>query len=78
MSPKQSNERAQTTRFVCGLSVISLLFGCTADNGRPDYAEYDIESLQVLMQQGKLSSRELTQYYLDRIEAIDRNGPRLN
>lgn len=78
MSPKQSNERAQTTRFVCGLSVISLLFGCTADNGRPDYAEYDIESLQVLMQQGELSSRELTQYYLDRIEAIDRNGPRLN
>lgn len=43
-----------------------------------DYREYDIESLQVLMRQGELSSRQLVQYYLDRIEAIDRNGPKLN
>jgi len=43
-----------------------------------DYFEYDIESLQALMQRGELSSVQLTQYYLDRIEAIDRNGPGLN
>jgi len=43
-----------------------------------DYREYDIDSLQELMQKGELSSRQLTQYYLDRIEAIDRNGPALN
>jgi len=43
-----------------------------------DYSEYDIESLQSLMAQGELSSRQLTQFYLDRIEAIDRNGPTLN
>ena len=43
-----------------------------------DYSEYEIESLQALMQQGKLSSRQLVQYYLDRIEALDRNGPKLN
>lgn len=78
MSPKQSNVTAQTNWFVFGLFVISLLFGCAPDNDPPDYVEYDIEALQVLMQQGQLSSRELTQYYLDRIDAIDRNGPRLN
>lgn len=43
-----------------------------------DYREYDIESLQALMQTGDLSSRQLVQYYLDRIEAVDRNGPGLN
>ena len=43
-----------------------------------DYREYDIDSLQALMQAGDLSSRQLVQYYLDRIEAVDRNGPRLN
>lgn len=43
-----------------------------------DYSELDIESLQLLMQQGTLSSNQLVRYYLDRIEAIDRNGPRLN
>ena len=43
-----------------------------------NYREYDIESLQALMQAGELSSRQLVQFYLDRIEAIDRNGPQLN
>ncbi len=78
MSPKQSSSLVQTTLFVFGLSVLSLLFGCTTDDGRPDYAEYDIETLQSLMQQGDLNSRQLTQFYLDRIDAIDRNGPKLN
>lgn len=40
--------------------------------------EYDIKSLQKLMQKGELNSRQLVQFYLDRIEAIDRNGPKLN
>ena len=43
-----------------------------------DYAEYNIESLQALMHTGELSSLQLTQFYLDRIESIDRNGPKLN
>jgi amidase len=43
-----------------------------------DYSELDIESLQAMMQQGELNSAQLTQFYLDRIDAIDRNGPGLN
>ena len=62
-----------------------LLAACASDSERldhlatdADYREYDIESLQVLMQQDALSSRQLTRYYLDRIESIDKNGPALN
>ena len=43
-----------------------------------NYWEYDIETLQSLMQKGELSSRQLVQFYLDRIDAIDRDGPALN
>jgi len=55
-----------------------LLLGCTAKRVGVDYREHDIATLQALMEQGELSSHQLTQYYLDRIEAIDRDGPRLN
>ena len=78
MSPKKLNIPTQTTWFVSGLSALSLLFGCASVKDTPDYAEYDIETLQALMQQGQLSSRELTQYYLDKIDAVDRNGSTLN
>ncbi len=66
------------SRLVAGLFVLSLLFACVPHNGQIEYLESDIENLQALMQQGELSSRQLTQYYLDRIEDIDRSGPKLN
>lgn len=37
-----------------------------------------ILDLQTRMARGELTARQLTQYYLDRIERIDHNGPRLN
>ena len=40
--------------------------------------EWTITEIQSLMHQGALTSRELTRLYLERIEAIDRQGPRLN
>jgi len=43
-----------------------------------DYRESDIASLQSAMQAGDLSSEQLVRFYLERIEAIDRNGPKLN
>ena len=78
MTLNQDNIPVQTGWLIAGLCALSLLFGCTVDNDRVDYAELDIATLQALMQQGELSSRQLTQYYLDRIDAIDRDGPRLN
>ncbi|MGV3586415.1 MAG: amidase [Adhaeribacter sp.] len=40
--------------------------------------EATIADLQGKMQNGEYSSRAITQLYLDRIEAIDKNGPKLN
>jgi len=43
-----------------------------------DLSELDIETLQARMQKGSLTSRRITQWYLDRIAAIDDAGPGLN
>ena len=71
--------------LVSGLCVLLFLVACTSSSVQvddekilADYREYDIESLQALMQNGELNSRELTEFYLDRIEAVDKNGPALN
>ncbi len=42
------------------------------------YAEAGIAELQAAMERGETSSRALVQAYLERIVALDRNGPRLN
>jgi len=53
-----------------------LLAGCEPE--AVEYAEFDIQTLQGLMQSGELTSAELTHYYLQRIESVDRAGPELN
>ena len=45
---------------------------------RFEFADVDIATLQQRMRAGTLSSRALTQAYLDRIEAIDDAGPALH
>jgi amidase len=40
--------------------------------------EWTISELQSLLNTGKLTARNLTQLYLERIDAIDRNGPKVN
>lgn len=70
------------------LSMLLVVFTVSAcdNSGHPgedaasnsNYMEYDIDTLQTLMEQGELSAVQLTQFYLDRIESIDRNGPGLN
>jgi len=55
-----------------------LLAACAPVVGKDEYKEQDIATLQRLMNEGELSSVELTEYFLQRIESIDRNGPELN
>lgn len=43
-----------------------------------DLTEFDIQALQQKMQDGSLTSRRITQWYMDRIAAIDDAGPTLN
>ena len=84
--PRPGN-RMRSLLFVATL--LALLPACqrdadaTASNassatGDFAYSEVGIAELQARMKQGALSSRALTQAYLDRIAAIDDAGPRLN
>ncbi|MGB7906255.1 MAG: amidase [Steroidobacteraceae bacterium] len=43
-----------------------------------DLNELDIQTLEDRMQTGRLTSRRITQWYLDRIAAVDDAGPTLN
>jgi amidase len=43
-----------------------------------DLSELDIQALQQKMADGSLTSRRITQWYLDRIAALDDAGPKLN
>jgi len=49
-------------------------------SNNPDFqlAEMTIEQLQQKMASGELSSEEITQLYLQHIQDIDKNGPKLN
>ncbi len=40
--------------------------------------EFTIDELQKMMKLGEITARELTETFLDRIEEIDKNGPKLN
>ena len=65
-------------RHLISLWLVIILAACDTAPDPGDYAEHDIDSLQALMQQGELTSEQLTRYYLDRIDAVDRHGPMLN
>lgn len=57
-----------------------LLFVVLLAAARADFplAEATVDQLQARMQSGQLTARQLTDAYLQRIEDIDRAGPRLN
>jgi amidase len=76
---------------LAGLSVTSLtVIGCnsqetktneshtTAASDNFELNEVTIDDLQKRMQSGQITARAITQKYLDRISAIDKNGPKLN
>lgn len=60
------------------LCFLSGLAACAPEPEPRDYSELDIGTLQSLMEQGDLTSEQLTEFYLYRIESVDRNGPSLN
>ena len=49
-----------------------------SSNLKEEFDELSIREMQILMERKELSSLELVDYYLDRIERIDKNGPALN
>src|SRR5205807_1285681 len=43
-----------------------------------EFNEFTVAQLQEAMSHGRLTSEALTRYYLDRIFALDQNGPGVN
>jgi Asp-tRNA(Asn)/Glu-tRNA(Gln) amidotransferase A subunit family amidase len=71
------------TGMVLSATVCLLASGAGAQrSGRPpgqfDVVEKTIPELQAAMASGAVTSRELVEHYLARIEAYDKRGPRLN
>jgi amidase len=90
---KRRNFLINTTTAGLSIAAAATLTACqtSSDAAKPnsnpegetfndDFAfnEATIESLQQQMSEGKLTSEELTQAYLDRIAAIDKSGPLIN
>lgn len=59
------------------MPVMLLLAGACASVDERDYVEHDIAALQDALHNGDLTSRQLVQFYLDRIDTLDRHGPEL-
>jgi amidase len=66
------------TRYALGTCALLLATACATQPAPPALQELDIGTLQAMMAAGELTSGQLTAFYLERIEAIDRNGPALN
>lgn len=80
-----------TSASVAGLSTLSILYACATgddktveETGTPSgdsaklFEEITIDELQKKMEDGRISSRTLTEWYLNRIRSIDKDGPKLN
>jgi amidase len=55
-----------------------LCLALAACGGEADFTEASVAGLHDQLQRGELSSENLVQWYIDRINAIDRAGPALN
>jgi amidase len=50
----------------------------TGDNAPKNFNEWTVAQLEAAMASGQLTSEKLTDYYIDRILALDQNGPGVN
>jgi amidase len=65
-------------RTIAALTIATLLSGCSIDTPAIDGVELSAVDARNRMAAGTLTSRALTEAYLDRIARIDDSGPRLN
>lgn len=63
-------------RTAPGIVVALMLVACSG--GERDFSEADIADLHDHLQRGEVRSEELVDWYINRIETIDRSGPSLN
>lgn len=69
------------TAVHCWLAIVTALMLAACSDTQPvsrDFSEVSIAELHDGMQRGELTSEQLVSWYLQRIDAIDKNGPALN
>jgi amidase len=66
------------TAFVVFAAVVQAETGPSGPNAPSQLNEFTVAQLQVLMSSGQLSSVALTNYYLSRIQRLDKSGPGVN
>ena len=70
--------RARRLAFASVLLALVPLSGCQNQPQPFSVEETSIAGIHAAYESGQLTSRQLVQLYLDRIEAYDKNGPRIN
>src|SRR5262245_8907584 len=73
---------ALTRHFGLGLTLAASMVLTAGQGARTvpslQVAETTIADIHKAFKSGKLTARQVTQAYLDRIEAFDKNGPKIN
>src|SRR5439155_24163075 len=65
------------TRILIGTALALVAFSARAQ-APTNLNEKTVAQLQAMMASGQLTSVQLTQYYIDRINQLDQNGPGVN
>jgi amidase len=76
MPLRVGSDRGSLVRWFAGLALVVALAVTSASRAEPPFRS--IEQLQQAMEKGQLTSEALVHDYLDRIEALDRQGPNLH
>ena len=81
MQKKRTFHLRRARRLVFASVLLALVFplsGCQVQPQPFSVEETSIAGIHAAYESGQLTSRQLVQLYLDRIEAYDKNGPRIN
>src|SRR3954471_5829043 len=78
LSATRPTRRGSPMKRILFLAAALAATSAVAQNAPTNLNEKTVADLQAMMASGQLSSAQLTQYYIDRILALDQNGPGVN
>src|SRR5438309_8011423 len=78
LSATRPTRRGSPMKRILFLAAALAATSAVAQNAPTSLNEKTVADLQAMMASGQLSSAQLTQYYIDRILALDQNGPGVN
>src|SRR5690349_24947115 len=75
-----ANGRTVFALKILFIAATAVMLGAADDSHRvpTQFNEFTVAQLQAAMSSGRLTSERLTRFYVDRILALDQNGPGVN